>query len=368
MKVLVVHNRYRLAGGEERAVELQLEALERAGIEHAALIRDSADLSRVRAARSLLRGGAGEQLVAEAAAGADVVHFHNINPLFGPRALAAARAAGARVVLHLHNFRLFCSIAVAFRDGAPCFRCRRGLTLPGLALNCRGSLPESAVYTTALAAHLRAVLRNVDRFVTLSGYAAGQLVRLGVPAERLGIVPNYLPERWVAGRSSADAGRYALIAGRLAPEKGIATAIDACTLAGVPLKVAGDGPLRAELERRGGKFLGAVSAEQVRALYDGAAIVLVPSLGGEVMPFAALEAMGRGVPVVASRSGSLPEVVGPERCVPRGDTGALARVLGELWNDPNRRRRDGDALIARVRDRFGERRYVSQQLSAYAAA
>jgi len=366
MRVLVVHNRYRSAGGEERAVELQLEALERAGIEHAALVRDSSDVSRVRAGRALLRGGEGERLVAEAARGADVVHFHNINPLFGPRALAAARAAGAHVVLNLHNFRLFCSIGVAFRDGAPCFRCRRGLTLPAVALNCRGSLPESVAYATALAAHLRTVLAAVDRFVTLSGYAAGQLVRLGVPADRLDVVANYLPERWVADGSRADAGRYALIAGRLAPEKGFEVAIDACATAGIPLKVAGDGPLRDELERRGGDFLGAVSAERVRALYDGAAIVLVPSLGGEVMPFAALEAMGRGVPVVASRSGSLPEIVGPERCVPRGDVGALARAVRELWDDADRRRRDGDALIARVRDRFGERRYVSELLAAYA--
>ena len=167
MKVLVVHNRYRDRGGEERAVELQMAALERAGVEAELLAADSQELGRAEAARSLLRGGE-----AIDTRGADVVHVHNMHPRFGPRALRSAREAGARVVLHLHNFRLFCAIATCFRDGEPCFRCHGRNTLPGLALRCRGSLPESAVYAAALARHQPAVLDAVDRFVTPSHFAA----------------------------------------------------------------------------------------------------------------------------------------------------------------------------------------------------
>src|SRR3954466_16399938 len=206
MRVLVVHNRYRQHGGEERAVELQLAALGRAGIEHHALIRDSAAVGSARAARAMLRGGEDESEVADAVRelGADIVHVHNMNPLFGPRALQAARDAGARVILHLHNFRLFCSIATCFRDGAPCFRCRGRFTLPAVLLNCRGSLPESAAYASALALHQRAVLNAVDRVVTPSNYARGQLARLGLPAERVAVLPNYVPA--MADRSIAGEG------------------------------------------------------------------------------------------------------------------------------------------------------------------
>src|SRR5687767_12207754 len=153
MRVLVVHNRYRVEGGEERAVELQLAALERAGIPHTLLERSSSGASRLRAARALLRGGIDEHEVAAAAGAlrADVVHVHNMQPLFGPRSLAAAHTAGARVLMSLHNLRLFCAIGVAARDGGPCFRCHHRLTLPGLVLNCRESLPEAAVYAAALA-------------------------------------------------------------------------------------------------------------------------------------------------------------------------------------------------------------------------
>src|SRR5918997_3262178 len=159
-RVLIMHNRYRVEGGEERSVELQLRAMERAGMEHRLLERRSEEAGRVRAAAAMLRGGERDSEIDEAVRdlGADVAHVHNMHPLIGPRGLVAAREAGARVVLHLHNVRLFCSIAVASRDGGPCFRCHHRFTLPGLVLNCRGSVAEAAVYTAALSRHQPLVL------------------------------------------------------------------------------------------------------------------------------------------------------------------------------------------------------------------
>jgi glycosyltransferase involved in cell wall biosynthesis len=370
-RVLVLHNRYRQAGGEERAVELHLRALERAGVPHGALVRDSGEAGRGEAGAALLRGGARPEEVGDAvrALGAAVVHAHNVLPLLGARALRAAREAGARVVLQLHNFRWSCAIAVAFRDGAPCFRCRRRITVPGLVLNCRGSLSEAAAYATALALHQPALAAAVDAFVSPSEYAAGQLARLGVPAERLHVLPHYLPEDRRAARSLADGGRYALVAARLAPEKGVADAVAAAARAGVPLKVAGGGPLLADLAAgapRGVELLGPVEPGAVRGLVAGAAMVVVPSVGNETFGYAALEAMGLGVPVVATRSGALPEVVGGARCVPRGDRDAMAAAMRRLWDDAAGRREEGEALLARARERFGEEAFTRRLLGLYA--
>lgn len=374
MRVLVVHNRYRWRGGEERAVDLQLEALDRAGIEHAALFRESSEAGRIRAGRAMLAGGERPEEVTAAvrALGATAVHVHNMHPLFGVRSLRAAREAGARVILHLHNFRLFCSIATAFRDGETCFRCRRRFTLPGAVLDCRNSAPESAVYATALALHQPAVLETVDRFVTPSRFAAGQLQALGLPGDSLSVVRNYLPAAEFASATAAGEGRYALAIGRLSVEKGFRYAIEAAARSRVPLRLLGDGPQADELRELAAAtgapvdLLGAVPPEEVREQLRGAAMAVVPSVGPDVMPFAALEAMAAGVPVVATRSGSLPEVVGEGRCVERRDADALAGAMTALWDDSGHRADEGEAALARARELFAEERYVRELLALYA--
>jgi glycosyltransferase involved in cell wall biosynthesis len=375
-RVLLLHNRYRFEGGEERSLALQQRALANAGIAHRLLERHSADTPRLRAATALLRGGAEEQEVAAAVAelSADVVHAHNMQPLIGPRGLAAARAAGARVVLHLHNARLFCAIGVAARDGAPCFRCRRRNTLPGLVLNCRESLPEAVAYAAGLALHQPLALESTDRFVAPSRWAAGQLARLGVPADRLDVLGHYLPADEVAADSRAHQGRYLLAAGRLAPEKGLDLAIEAAALARVPLRIAGDGPARGDLAHQAKRlsapveFVGAVPRDQMPALLRGAAALVLSSRSHEFSPFAVLEAMGAGVPVAATRSGGVPELIGAERCVPMGDARALADRLSALWRDPDGRRREGEELLVRARERHSEQRYVRELLAIYASS
>lgn len=424
--MLVVHNRYRIEGGEERSVDLQLRALAAAGVEHATFERRSADAGRGAAARALLRGGDRSDELADAvrllaaredtrdagradrtagsgeisaerrgsaleaeSRGRVVVHAHNTVPLIGPAGLAAARRAGARIVLHLHNVRIFCATGFGERDGAPCQRCRGRNTLPGLALNCRGSLPEAAVYAAALAAHQPRLLDAVDRFVAPSAAARDELAARGLPAERVEVLRHYLPADSFAERSAAGAGGYALVASRLSPEKGIEDAVRACVSAGVPLRIAGEGPERERLERlarelgvasvgdepagagSGGAaavtFLGRLPAAAVREQLAGAALVLMPSRYHEFSPYSALEAMAAGVPVVATAMGGLPELVGAGRCVAIGDIPAFAARVGALWGDPDARAAEGDASIERARERHSLDRYTADLLALYAS-
>src|SRR3954454_13924673 len=372
-RVLVVHNRRRIHGGEERAVDQQVAAMRRASIPHETLFRDSAEAGKTRAARSLVAGGEAPEDVAAAARAADanIVHFHNIHPLLGSRSLAAAKGGGARVVMHLHNFRLFCAIGVSFRLGKPCFRCHGRWTAPGVALNCRRSLPEAGAYAYALSAHQPEVFANVDRFVTPSVYAAGQLEKLGLPPGRTDVLPHYIGAATFADRSRADRGEFALAFGRLSAEKGFDVAIDAAAIADVPLRIAGEGPVERDLARRIEReqapveLCGKVPYDKLRDMLRRAAVVVVPTTGNETFGFAALEAMAAGVPVVAARAGALPEIVGDEACVTRGDALALGARMQELWADPTRRVNEGDAAIARARERFSEERYVRSLLGLY---
>jgi glycosyltransferase involved in cell wall biosynthesis len=362
--ILFLHNRYRTTGGEERAVEdLVWLVREQLGEPAELLTRSSAELPRGRAALGLLRGGlhADEVGVAVRSSGARVVHAHNLQPALGWRALAAAREAGARVVLHLHQYRLVCAIGVCFTRGAECTRCHGRDTLPGVRLNCRGNRAEAGAYAASLALWQKRMVEQADAIVVPSVFARERLRALGAPLpwERVSVLAPPVralastetaadrpAETPVAGGTSADGG-YALVVSRLAPEKGVDVAIEACRLAGVPLVVAGDGPERAALaalarsdEGDGGgrpsapvRFVGHVEDAELARLRAGAAVALVPSRSAETFGLAAAEAMAAGLPVLASRVGALGELVEDAALVAPGDPQALAAALTRLAAD-----------------------------------
>jgi glycosyltransferase involved in cell wall biosynthesis len=347
------------------------------------LARDSAGTGRALAAAGLLRGGLQPADVARAVrlSRARVVHAHNLLPTLGWRALAAARATGARVVLHLHQYRLVCAIGVCFTRGADCTRCHGANTVPGMRLNCRGSRPEALAYGAALALWQRRLVAQADAVIVPSRFARERLRELGAPlhwdrvhvlapplrslddtgrgepaaASARGALASSNPTAGRAGPDPASAGSpvagaaggYALVVSRLSPEKGVAVAIEACRIAGMPLVVAGDGPQRAELHDRAQgaavTFLGRVADPELASLRAGAAVALAPSLAAETFGLAAAEAMAAGVPTVASSAGALGELLEPDGLVPPGDARALATAI---------ERRAGDsALGSRGRDR-----------------
>lgn len=300
--------------------------------------RSSDGVGRSAAAAGLLNGGLRPAEVYDAVrrTGATVLHAHNLHPTFGWRALAAARAAGAAVVVHVHQYRLVCAIGVCFRDGAECTRCHGRNTLPGIVHNCRGSVAESLAYGAGLAVWQRRLAAQADAFVVPSAFAHARLRDLGAPLGTTFTVPHVTRTlRQRTGLPAPDAP--ALVAARLAPEKGVATAIEACRIAGRPLIVAGDGPDRAVLQDiwGGATFTGTVDSAELAHLRDAAAVALVPSRSAETFGLAAAEAMAVGLPVVASAVGALPELVPADWCVPAGDAAALAAALTRVATDPD---------------------------------
>ncbi|MFN8133603.1 MAG: glycosyltransferase family 4 protein [Solirubrobacteraceae bacterium] len=371
--ILFVHHRYRTAGGEERAVDDFLGIVrDRLGEPAELLARDSSDVGPAQAAAGLLAGGLRPGEVADAVrrTGARVVHAHNVHPTFGWRALAAARRAGAGVVLHLHNYRLVCAVGTCHTRGADCARCHGLDTTPGLRLACRGSRAEAAAYAAGIALAQRRLVALADRIVVPSDFALDRLRALGAPLDpgRVDVLPP--PVAADDGPSAAASGRYALVAGRLAPEKGVELAIDACAAAGVPLVVAGDGPAAAALRRRAAatgaevRFHGPATRAELRRLRAGAALALVPSRAAETFGLAAAEAMAAGVPVLVSGAGALPSVAGDDAVVAGADPAAWADAITRRYGDAAAGDRGRDRIATRC-----EPGAVGARLAAiYAAA
>jgi glycosyltransferase involved in cell wall biosynthesis len=352
--ILFLHNRYRVPGGEERVVaDLAWLVREHLGEDAEVLERDSAALGRARATAGLLAGGLEPAEVAAAVrrTGARVVHAHNVNPSLGWRALAAARDAGARVVLHLHNYRLVCAVGTCFNSREEdCTRCHGRDTRPGVRLKCRGSASEAVVYAAALALWQRRIVEHADAVVVPSAFGLERLTALRAPVGDIPVhvVPHV--QRTFAAGSGAAGGEHALVAARLSREKGVDVAVAACEHAGLPLVVAGDGPDAEAVRARAGdtvRFVGQISAAEVAELRARAALQLVPSRCSEVLALAAVEAMAAGVPVVATAMGALPELVGEAAAlVPRDDPVALAAAALARYGDAGA----GERGLRRVRE------------------
>ncbi|HEV3069900.1 MAG TPA: glycosyltransferase family 4 protein [Solirubrobacteraceae bacterium] len=338
--VLFLHSRYRVTGGEERVVgDMAWLVREHLREPVELMMRDSAALGRGRAASGLLWGGLEPEQVAARvrASGARIVHAHNLNPTLGWRALKAARNAGAAVVLHLHQYRLVCANGVCFTGGEQCTRCHGRNTLPGVLRNCRNSRMEALTYGAGLALWQAKLVEQAHAVVVPSEFARERLRELGAPLPWQRVHVLSPPLRAFAETSRAINGKHALVVSRLAPEKGVDVAIEACREVGKPLVVAGDGPelprLRALAADGDVTFTGHVQDERLAQLRGEAAVALIPSRSAETFGMAAAEAMAAGIPVVASAVGGLTELLGGQGAAPPGDVAQFAHAVARLWAD-----------------------------------
>jgi len=248
----------------------------------------------------------------------DVVHVHNLFPLISPSILSVARKRHLPVVMTVHNFRLLCPNGLFFTQGRLCERCLNGKYYQALLYRCREDWKEAALYAfrTFLHNQLGLFIRLVDAFVVPSRFLADKLKEGGLPPEKIVYLPHFLD---CSGFTSVQCphSSYIVYFGRLSAEKGLWTLVQAMQrLAGVVLKVLGDGPLRPALEAfvqdqgiRNVELLGFQTGETLRKIIQEAAFAVLPSEWYENCPYAALEALAYGKPLVASRLGGLAELV-----------------------------------------------------------
>lgn len=327
--VLLVHNRYRDAGGEDVVFEAEgrlLEALGHRVVRYEVRNERIAEMSALRlGSRALWSVEARRELGALARdVRPDVAHVHNTFPLLSPSIYSALASAGAAVVQTLHNYRLVCPQGMLLRDGRPCEICvGRGLPLPGVRHACyRDSRPATAAVAGMLVLHriLRTWERHVHAFVAMSEFARSRFVAGGLPPDRLHVKPNFIHPDPGARTGS---GEFFLYVGRLSHEKGVATLLEAWRLRGAQglhregepgLVIVGDGPLapdvaRAADELPGLEWHGWQPRERVLELMGRARALIFPSGCYEGSPLTILEAFSRGLPVIASAAGSAAEFV-----------------------------------------------------------
>ncbi len=383
-RVLLVHNHYRQAGGEDRVFAAEGALLSRFGHQVSQYTASNSDIhgsGSVRlAAQTLWNPGARAGLAGLLReTRPEVVHVHNTFPLLSPSVYYAAKRNGAAVVQSLHNYRLLCPGANLFRDGRVCEECV-GSPVPwrGAVHACyRHSRGASAATAAMLAVHrlIGTWTRMVDVFVALTEFARSKFVEAGFPAGRIAVKPNFVDPD--PGRGSGS-GAYALFVGRLSPEKGVGTLLDAWQRAGsrVSLRIVGDGPLAGEARQRAHRLpnvavLGPRAADEVYRLMGDAAFLVVPSWWYEAFPLVLVEAFAKGTPVVASNLGAMAEVVDNGRTgllFRAGDAEDLAAKVEWMTTHPAEVRRMRDEARAECLAKYTAERIFAALMEIYERA
>lgn len=317
LRVLIVHNAYQLRGGEDSVVEAESALLREHGHEVSLWTRHNDEvnaMSRLDVARQTLWSQSTWRGVQErvAAFRPDVIHVHNTLPLVSPSVFWAADHAGVPVVQTLHNFRLMCPQATFLRDGRVCEDCLgKAFPWPAIQHRCyRDSALQTAAVAGTVSLHraLGTWRRKVSRYIALNDFCRDKFVAGGLPSERIDIKPNFVDRMQEPVWQGRRGGLYV---GRLSVEKGVATLLEAMRLhPGHGIEVIGGGPLQDEVQAvAGAAWLGPQPLDVVMARLSQAAFLVLPSACYEGFPRTLVEAFACGVPVIASRHGSLAELV-----------------------------------------------------------
>jgi glycosyltransferase involved in cell wall biosynthesis len=315
MRILILHSRYLSgwASGENSVVRDEERLLKEAGHEVVTWApAPGPEVSHARLGSRAIWSPAALRHVRDMIGQhrPQILHCHNLFPMLSPAVLRAARDGDSRVVITLHNYRMFCLPATCFRDGEICELCLGKVPWRGIVYRCyRGSLPGSAALAASLTLH-KAIgsFDQVSQFLPVSRFVFDKHVQAGLASDKMFIKPNFC---WPQSRR-AGAGEYFLYVGRLSREKDVRTLLEAWRSIRAPLILAGDGPDRHALQAVAPAevvFKGRVDPNEVTQLLTGARALIVPSRWYEGAPRSVIEAYAAGVPVIATRFGALPEIV-----------------------------------------------------------
>jgi len=309
----------------------------------------------------------------------DVVHLHNIYHQLSPSVLRPVARRRIPAVMTLHDYKLACPTYQFLDHGKLCQACLGGHFQHAVLRRCKdGSLGSSAVMAGELFVHtVTRAYSPVRVFICPSHFLEGRMRAAGVFPGRMAHVPHFIETKGIPMQSST--GRGILVAGRLSPEKGVDIAIRAVgAIDGATLDIAGTGPeegsLRALAESLAPgrvRFHGLVDKNDVQRLMLAAAVVVVPSRWYENQPMVVLEALARGVPVVGSALGGMPELIEPGATgdlVPANDPAALAAALRPYVADPGHGYAMRDRARAVIVTKFAPRQHLERIGAMYAVA
>lgn len=251
----------------------------------------------------------------------DVIHIHNTFPLISPSILYAINSKTPTVVT-LHNYRIFCAAGIPMRDGKVCTLCiDKKSIIPSLMYKCyRKNLFATVPLALNILIHrkLNTWNKHVTNFIVLAEFHKKLFIKAGINKEKIIVKPNFYSGN-PSMISISERKNEVIFVGRLAPEKGIFTLLNAWKILGnnaPKLLIIGDGPLKGHIKKYINEFdngkitlMGLKTQEDTVKLISHSKLLILPSECFEGFPMVIREAYAWGTPVAVSNLGPLPEIV-----------------------------------------------------------
>lgn len=307
----------------------------------------------------------------------NIAHAHNIYHHLSPAIFSVLKSMGIPTVLTLHDLKIACPAYKMLASDGVCERCNGGALKNVVLRSCvKDSVVLSSIVYLEAVLHklLRSYSGSVDRFIVPSKFYQDKLVEWGWPREKLIYIPNSID---TSGIEMADGkcGRAFVYVGRLAPEKGVATLIEAVAMAGAEAWIVGAGPdeaalkaLAVEKKARIG-FIGHQDKAALFSIMRRARAVILPSEWYENAPLSVMEAYALGIPVIGAAIGGIPELVTDGETgllFESGNVTALANAIAKVEqmadDDVREIGRRGNNLM---KERFGPLQYKESMFDLY---
>ncbi len=379
MKILLVHNFYGSSApsGENMVFQAEKKLLEENGHIVIEFTRHSDEI-RNRGLWGALKGGLSvawnpfslrniEAVIKRESP--DIMHVHNFFPLISPSIFHAIKDFDTAAVFTLHNYRIFCAAAIPMRKNAICTECLDSRSvMSALKYGCYRNGKAATMPLAAMIALHRTLgtwAKHVDAFIALTAFQRQTLANAGLPGERIYVKPHFYPEApnpapWTERENKA------VFIGRIGEEKGVDVLLDAWKLLGPAapkLEIIGDGPSKDCLSGLiTGTFLedkitftGQLPFIETQRRLGAAKALVLPSRCFEGFPMVIREAFALGVPVIASRIGSIPDIVRDTvngTLSEPGNAESLGQIIGKVFNDPDALQAMSAAARLEFEDRY----------------
>jgi glycosyltransferase involved in cell wall biosynthesis len=320
MKVLVIHNRYKILGGEDLSTEAEVSLLKCNGIEVNSFYVNNSNIDSKNKLALAINTIWSSRYYKEIKKKIekdkyDIVHVHNYFPLLSPSIFHACREANAKVILSVHNYRLICPNAQMYVNGGVCKECvGRKIPTPAILKKCyRKSAATSSAVVAMLAFHnfINTWKNKVDGYICVSEFVKSQLILGGFEDKKLYVKYNFATSDV---RPNFEDGQYYIFVGRLSEEKGIDILLGSFKNSCRKLVIAGEGPLTDMVkvftkENPNAVYLGKRPIQEIYKLVSKAKALIFPSKWHEPFGRTIIEAFAHGTPVIASAMGGVTELI-----------------------------------------------------------